>query len=346
MDLLDRYLQAVRIYLPKSQQDDIIKELSENLRSQIEDQESELGRPLNEEELAAVLKKHGHPMFVATRYRQSRHLIGSTLFPVYWLVLKIILVVVAFSYGIAALVMLAQSNPILQVLGAAFSFVGAVLPTFAWVTIIFAILDIGNSKFRFLEKVTRECNQKFDPRTLPPLRSLSDSPDAKPISRSMTVFELFFSVAFLLWWLRVEPIRRLALFVALGPVGLAGKIPFQLGPFWKTIYVPIILLTLVSISQQVVNLIHPHWIKFYGVTRLITQVGGAILLYLLYRASEIFVLAPGVADAAKFAEPLHFVNLILHYVFLFTAVIGVFECIKQVRRLVRIRRRLAMSPAL
>ena len=44
MDLLERYLQAVRTYLPQSQQDDIVKELSENLRSRMEDQEASLGR--------------------------------------------------------------------------------------------------------------------------------------------------------------------------------------------------------------------------------------------------------------------------------------------------------------
>jgi len=76
MDLLERYLQEVRTYLPKPQQDDILKELGENLRAQMEDKETELGRPLNEEEVAAILKKHGHPMFVAARYRQTRQLIG------------------------------------------------------------------------------------------------------------------------------------------------------------------------------------------------------------------------------------------------------------------------------
>jgi hypothetical protein len=91
MDLRERYLQAIQTYLPKSQQDDILKELGENLRSQMEDKEAELGRPLNEDEVAVILKKHGHPMFVAARYRQTRHLIGSTLFPVYWFAVKIIL---------------------------------------------------------------------------------------------------------------------------------------------------------------------------------------------------------------------------------------------------------------
>ena len=48
MELLDRYLQTIRSYLPAEQKDDIIHELSENIRSQMEDKEAELGRPLTE----------------------------------------------------------------------------------------------------------------------------------------------------------------------------------------------------------------------------------------------------------------------------------------------------------
>ena len=57
MELLDRYLHAVKFWLPKAQQDDIIKELSDNILSQMEDKESELGRPLNEAEQSAILKQ-------------------------------------------------------------------------------------------------------------------------------------------------------------------------------------------------------------------------------------------------------------------------------------------------
>ena len=42
MELLDRYIQAVRFWLPKAQRDDIAAELSEDIRSQIEERESEL----------------------------------------------------------------------------------------------------------------------------------------------------------------------------------------------------------------------------------------------------------------------------------------------------------------
>lgn len=346
MELLDRYLQSVRTYLPRAQQDDILKELAENLRAQIEDQEAEAGRPLSEDELAAILKQHGHPLFVASRYRQARHLIGPTLFPFYWFVMKIMLVIVGFGYAVAALVLIAQGKPILEVIGALLSFIGAVLPTFAWVTIVFAVLDIGNAKFRLLEKCTKEANDKFDPRKLPALRPVSDSLGAKPIPRSKTIFELFFNIAFILWWIRVAPIRKLVLFMTLGPAGLADKIPFQLGPVWHTLFVPVILLSLAAIAQQIVTLIYPHWLKFYSAARLVTNGCSLIVFYFLIRASELLVLATGIADPSKFSEPLRIVNLTLHYSLMLAALITIFECLKMARRLIRGRRIPAMSHAL
>jgi len=337
MELLERYLQAVRTYLPMSQQDDILKELRENLRGQIEDRESALGRALNEYELAEILKKHGHPLLVATRYRQSRHLIGSTLFPFYWLVMKINLAIVGLGYAVGVLVLIAQGKPIHEVLGAIFSYIGAVLPMFAIVTIIFAILDIGNSKFHLLEKATEETNKRFDPRRLPGLRPASNSPDAKPISRWKTAVELFFGVAFLLWWVRVSPIRKLALFVVLGPVGLTDKIPFQLGPVWNIIYWPVILLSLVAIVQQIVTLMYPDRIKLYSVMKLITNGGSVAILYLVTRVNDILVIAPGASDPWKFAETLRIINTALHYALLFSALMALVECFKQIRRLVRVR---------
>ena len=90
MELLDRYLQAVRFFLPRrGDQDDIIRELSENLRSQMEDREEELGRPLTNDERADILRRHGHPMLVAGRYRSHQHLIGSAFFPIYIFALKL-----------------------------------------------------------------------------------------------------------------------------------------------------------------------------------------------------------------------------------------------------------------
>src|SRR4249919_1210750 len=89
-ELVDRYLQAVGFWLPKAQQQDILAELSEDLHSQIEEKETELGRSLNESEMDAILKQRGRPLLVANRYLPQRSLIGPVLFPIYLFVVKLV----------------------------------------------------------------------------------------------------------------------------------------------------------------------------------------------------------------------------------------------------------------
>ena len=60
LELVDRYLQAVRFWLPKtSRQQDLVAELGEDLRSQIEETEMEIGRPLDKKEIADTLAAVG-----------------------------------------------------------------------------------------------------------------------------------------------------------------------------------------------------------------------------------------------------------------------------------------------
>ena len=106
MQIVDRYLKSVKSCLPAAQADDIVKELSENISSQIEDKESELARPLTESEVEALLKQHGHPLLVASRYRHDQRnvsfgaqLIGPMLFPFYIRVLK-------FNLGLTSVIVL------------------------------------------------------------------------------------------------------------------------------------------------------------------------------------------------------------------------------------------------
>src|ERR1700730_10824573 len=88
MELLDRYLKAVKFWLPNEQKQNSIGELAEDTRSQIEDKESKLGRQLSDFEIESILKKSGPPMLVAQRYLPQRYLIGPGLFPMYWLILR------------------------------------------------------------------------------------------------------------------------------------------------------------------------------------------------------------------------------------------------------------------
>src|SRR5215472_15930521 len=89
-ELIDRYLQAVKFWLPRNENRDIIQEISEDLQSQIEEREAALGHKLGEDEVAAILKQRGRPILVAGRYLPQQHLIGPVLFPAYAFVLKIV----------------------------------------------------------------------------------------------------------------------------------------------------------------------------------------------------------------------------------------------------------------
>ena len=95
MELVERYLQAVRFLLPKKQRHDVDREISEELQSQIEEQQAERGRALDEDELASLLKRFGHPALLALRYQPERHLIGPAVFPLYWFALRFLLATLA-----------------------------------------------------------------------------------------------------------------------------------------------------------------------------------------------------------------------------------------------------------
>src|ERR1700732_5176329 len=145
MQIVDRYLQSVKTCLPAAQADDIIKELSENISAQIEDKESELQRSLTEPEVEVILKQHGHPRLVASRYRQEqrnvsfgRQIIGPALFPFYVRVLK-------FNLGLTGMILIvifaalfASGQPIGNLPQV---FLYQLLIQFAIVTLIFSVMD-------------------------------------------------------------------------------------------------------------------------------------------------------------------------------------------------------------
>ena len=79
MNVIDRYLLAVRVFLPRATQRDIITELSEDIRSRVEDREAGLGRALTDAEQECFVKELGHPALLAGRYGPRRHLIAIVL---------------------------------------------------------------------------------------------------------------------------------------------------------------------------------------------------------------------------------------------------------------------------
>ena len=103
MNLFDNYLRTLRLLLPRDQRDDIVRELSEEIHSQVADKEAVLGRPLNTSEQEAILQQLGHPIAVASRYRPQRYLVGPLVFPYYWLLIKVVVALVVATQLIGVL---------------------------------------------------------------------------------------------------------------------------------------------------------------------------------------------------------------------------------------------------
>src|SRR5262249_13264792 len=154
-----------KFWLPKAQQDDIAAELSEDIRSQIEDQEAKLGRKLNDSEVASILRNRGRPLLVASRYLPQQYLVGPVLFPGY----RFVLAIVALCYLVPWLLVWIslmifdpryRAHGVWNELARGWpSFLNVVFFCIGVVTFVFAVLERAQSKNRFLEK--------WDPLKLP-----------------------------------------------------------------------------------------------------------------------------------------------------------------------------------
>jgi hypothetical protein len=289
MELLDRYLQAVRFWLPKAQQNDIIAELGDDLRSQIEDKESSLGRAITEDELAAILQHAGHPMRVAARYQKQQSLIGPALFPIYKFVLK----VVALAYLVpwflvwVAMVIFVPSqradNPALTVIGGWARLFSNAFVVFGIVTLLFAILERFQASLSGLHK--------WDPRKLP---ALPKRKDKARVPRLESVFELIFSVLFIAGWL-VLPQIAAAMFSPFSRI-LAGT------PALERYYWIVLLPTVIGMMQQGVNLVRPQWYWLRPLTRLVTTAITLGIVGSMLKISPYFTLVNPARDAAHYGR--------------------------------------------
>ena len=158
MILLQRYLRTLQLFLPKAQREDIIRELSEEIETEIAEQERDIGRSLSAEEEAAIIGKYGHPLLAAARYRRQQYLIGPLLFPYYWLLLRVVLVLILVGHVIGSAIFLANGAGWSQVGDLAERLVQTSLMVFGWLTLLAAVADLWITRSRVLEK--------WNPRTL------------------------------------------------------------------------------------------------------------------------------------------------------------------------------------
>lgn len=277
-ELIDRYLQAVRFWLPGThRQDDLIAELGEDLRSQFEAKETELGRPLDTAEMSAILKRCGSPMMVAGRIGPQRHLIGPALFPIYEFVLKMVLLwilVPVFVFIVGPVNLAYSGGEWAAALASTLADLGfGLLMAAGIVTLIFAIIERTSAHLG--------TEIKWDPLKLPPVRN-----DERKPSRLKAVCELGFGWFGLIWLLLLPKYPVLIL----GPAAAFLKV----GPMLHAFYLPIVLLSVVGLLRSAVTLARPQWTWFPTLSQLLSSVLTLIVLHYMIDA------IPGMPGAYPF----------------------------------------------
>jgi hypothetical protein len=337
MELLDQYLKSIRSCLPEAQRDDIINELSENIHSQMEDKEGELGRPLSEAEVEAILKQHGHPLIVASRYRQDqrsvafgRQWIGPVLFPFYLRVLK-------FNLGLTGIIVmsiftatLASGHSVtpLEVFPA---LLYQFLIQFAAITVIFAFADRHWSRFP----------DRWDPRGLkrpwhPAFAMQTGSQGAvgatgspaRQVSRFDSVAQLV-ALGVSIGWLRAA---QASPFMIFGPAAAFIK-P---APIWHQFYWPVVWLALAGMVQAAINLLRPDWVRLRSVYQVLSNAAWVAILVFMVRAGNwVDLSVPPGSNAESYQRTVDILNQCLYYTWIGLAVVATYTVFRHLRRLTR-----------
>jgi hypothetical protein len=316
MEMIDRYLQAVKFALPQAQRDDIIKELRDSILSQIEEKEATLGRPLNEDEQAELLKKLGSPIELASRYHKQRYLIGATMFPIYWKVLKTSLALAFVVLAAGSIATAAAGKTLTESLGVLFRYPSVALMTFAWMTMVFSALEFFGAR---LHMAGLHIKEGWDPRKLPPLVKADPSK-----SQFELIAQLLTQTLFGVWWLAGLHYQ----YLVFGP-GIAF---LRFGPVWKAIYPLFVVLVIVDLSLTASRLIWPRWTEGGHVTRLVMSALGIIVLYFLIGAPDLFVASD--ANTPQLQALAKNLNLGVHIGLTVALLVNIYNVVKESARLI------------
>ena len=191
MNLIDRYVTEVGKHLPRKNRLDIEAELRSTLEDMLDDRSQQTGRPADEALVTELLQEYGSPRKVAATYHTHPYLIGPRMFPIYTLVLKIVLFAVTLGLTIATVVSLVSSTmtspELLKALGEFIAtLVSALLAAFGNVTLVFAIIE------RFVPVAEFEEKEEWTP------AELTREPEPNQVKTGDMIASIVFTAAALI----------------------------------------------------------------------------------------------------------------------------------------------------
>lgn len=321
MTLVDRYLHAVRFFLPRREQDDIVRELSENLASEIEERSETLDRELSVKELADIIRRHGHPILVAARYAPRRQLIGPVWFPIYLLALKLGLGAALAVTVVVSLVGAAwRGGSVPYFVDGMLAYPDRALMVFAWTTLGFAAVEMFSSQ--------AQLKPDWDPRTIPDWMAGGRRAD-RLHDRIHAAVEVLFG-ALGLGWLLLVPASP---WLAMGPLSTV----LAFAPVWRTWYVPMVIVATANVMLDAYGLVEPTRTP-RRITLKLVALGAQLVVAVMILQARVWVVAgpvvrPDVAPAHELSQLLTWVNTGIAIGFGTVIVITLIEMGKQYYRL-------------
>ena len=310
MELLNRYLEAVKKHLPWEGQDDILAELRANLEAQLEDKEAELGRPLTKEEAEEWLKQLGSPIQVAARYQRQQYLIGPSVFPMYWYILRLALTWCTILYAIAKTVEIAAKGlGASAIIGAALGLPWILLINAALVTLVFAAIEAAGTQFPGKCLPFAPMAPAWTPSGLP---RIEVRPEQKaPLSFAKALAEVIFGFVFFVWLLLIPHYP----YLLFGPgAWYLASLPYKLAPVWWPFYWCLVAINGFELAWKTVHFASGTWQKRQRVRHLAMNLLSLVPLGLLLSAPDhaLFLLKSPAADAAKLGAQVAAANKGVH----------------------------------
>ncbi len=217
MKLIERYIHEVGRQLPAKNRSDIQIELRSSLEDALENKVD--GEP-TQADVVALLKEFGTPKEVAASYYpEGQHLIGPTLYPLFRMVVGIVLAVAIGAQLLGLGASLLFNPEAIDLVQVAISLLNSIPIALGMVVIVFIILQQFDVQPELLDS-------EWEPRDLPQIEA-----DEEPVKRGGRIFSIIMSVALLI-----------LLLVSQGQIGFV----FSLG--WQTFSNPVIVQYILLIS--------------------------------------------------------------------------------------------------
>jgi hypothetical protein len=326
MNLIDRYTNEIGRYLPRKSRADIQEEIRSTIEDILEDHSREVGKPVNDEMTAQVLKEYGSPKKVAASYLPERYLIGPRIYPLFMLVLKIVLTVIGLIALIRLGVDLSQAAPgiqqALKTIGQAIlEFLGSALQVLGNLILVFVILE------RFIPDLKMEEDEDWDPSQLKQM----------PTSDQVRLWEPILTIVMTLAALVIFNFYPHLLGIGFVQNGAWTFIPLLSEAFFRYL-TWINAVWVLQIFLQLILLRRGGWEPLTRWLSIGIQLLGIALAYVLLRGPSLVGLTPQALAAAPLdAHTAYLIILVLNQVVKFalviTILVGSIEVIRSVYRL-------------